>query len=202
MTTIRRFTLRDTMVLVVATALGLALARWPYARLRETSTYLPTAIASPQPPATLQNESLVRAIIGTATQLSTLFYPSVMTFSVAILILSLAQPRPRLRQVFRQPGVAACAAAVLACFVSFLLLTSDTIWARNKSVFSAVGVNYWLSSSRSAGFAVVGAWIVLALGGRWQSGRSWIDHTGRALGICWLAALALEFAIRWSSLLC
>ncbi len=38
------------------------------------------------------------------------------------------------------------------------------------------------------GFAVAGAWLVLALGGSWSRGQGWVDRLGRVIGWCWIAA--------------
>jgi len=35
--------------------------------------------------------------------------------------------------------------------------------------------------------AVAGAWLVLILAGRWRPGPSWIDRSGRVMGVLWVA---------------
>lgn len=203
MTTIRRFTLRDAMVLVMAAAIGLTFARWHLSYFQYLSTLsshnYPVAIL-PQPP--LHVSRWIHELVWLVGLRAMVIYPSVMTFSIAILILSLAQPRPRVWRVFRQPGVIACAAAVLSCLSTFLVLipTSMYMLTFDEPAFGSWGINYWHQTARSAGLTVSGAWIALALGGYWRSGRNWIDRMGRVLGICWLGALALETASMLTSL--
>jgi hypothetical protein len=55
-------------------------------------------------------------------------------------------------------------------------------------------LNTALQMPRWAGFVVAGAWIALALAGRWRPERSWIDRLGRAIGVFWIAA-AIHFLI-------
>jgi hypothetical protein len=50
-----------------------------------------------------------------------------------------------------------------------------------------------LSYTPEAGFAVAGAWLALALGGRWRPEPSWIDRLGRAVGWLWIAALMVNW---------
>jgi hypothetical protein len=40
--------------------------------------------------------------------------------------------------------------------------------------------------------AVVVAWVILLLSGRWRSEPSWIDRLGRALGVFWIVWAVLE----------
>jgi hypothetical protein len=55
-------------------------------------------------------------------------------------------------------------------------------------------LNTALQMPRATGFVVAGAWIALALAGRWRPERSWIDRLGRAIGVFWIAA-AIHFLI-------
>ena len=45
----------------------------------------------------------------------------------------------------------------------------------------------------SVGLAVVLVWITLWLSGGWRSEPSWIDRSGRFLGLFWIVAYAIEF---------
>jgi hypothetical protein len=43
--------------------------------------------------------------------------------------------------------------------------------------------------------AVAGAWLALALSGRWRPERDWLDRAGRVLGVCWIVA---PFITAWT----
>jgi hypothetical protein len=44
----------------------------------------------------------------------------------------------------------------------------------------------WLILLSYTGWAVCAAWTVLWLAGVWRAERSWIDRTGRVLGVYWV----------------
>jgi len=45
-----------------------------------------------------------------------------------------------------------------------------------------------LEMPRVAGLVVGGAWLALAMAGRWRPERSWVDRLGRAIGVFWIAS--------------
>jgi hypothetical protein len=45
--------------------------------------------------------------------------------------------------------------------------------------------------------AVIAVWAILFLSGRGRPEASWIDRTGRALGICWIAVAFLFWFSRY-----
>ena len=44
-----------------------------------------------------------------------------------------------------------------------------------------------------AGTAVLVAWLILALSGRWRRERGWIDAVGLVLGLVWVGLLGLDW---------
>jgi hypothetical protein len=112
-------------------------------------------------------------------------------WTVAILIIRLSPPRPPLRRLVFQPGMAACGAATLwLAFKMSLLLVLTAIPNKWMFVFMYLGDGVALTSWAAP--AVAGAWSVLALSGRWRPERGWIDRSGRLLGASWLVLEALN----------
>jgi hypothetical protein len=50
--------------------------------------------------------------------------------------------------------------------------------------------------SDQAGLAVLVAWLVLIVSGRWRPEHSWLDDAGRALG--WACLALSAFTLTWS----
>src|SRR5947209_1686828 len=89
-----KFTLLDAMVLIAATAFGLAISM---GNLRAMSPALPPVI---------------RALLA--------IVPCAGTWTIALALLYLRRPRPSIHDISRRPGSLACGAAMLA--FSFRLL--------------------------------------------------------------------------------
>lgn len=87
----RKFTLLDAMILVAATAAGLAFLR----------LFLAEGRFFQGAPFQGQFTSYVLSGIEAA-------YPFLTTWTFALVILRLRQLRPRFRRIVRQPGMAAC----------------------------------------------------------------------------------------------
>jgi hypothetical protein len=96
------------------------------------------------------------------------------------LVLRLRRPRPAWRALLRQPGTAAALAMVFGLFWGTgCLLTAfpervDPMTAAPAAIGGSVGA----------------AWLILALGRRWDPEPGWIDRLGRILG-CIAIATAL-----------
>jgi hypothetical protein len=107
----------------------------------------------------------------------------------------LREPRQARSLLFRQPGVAACAAMVAALMTAG---ANTALWFVRWIEFQEV----WLSNgflsvlleiaARHASFCVVAVWAYLAFGGLWASGRNWVNWLGGALGV-----LALLNSVLW-----
>ncbi len=100
---LRKFTLFDAIFLVAATAAGLALLKMLIGggRLFQGTPF--------------QGRFSSYVLSGIEA-----IYPFLMIGTFALVILRLRQPRPRIRKLVRQPGMAACAAASLVSVVQLL----------------------------------------------------------------------------------
>jgi hypothetical protein len=47
------------------------------------------------------------------------------------------------------------------------------------------------------GAAVIATWVILAVSGHWHSERSWIDRTGRMIGIGWVLDFLLSTGLEY-----
>jgi hypothetical protein len=107
--------------------------------------------------------------------------------SLGLLILRWKGPRPSRRRIFRQPGFVACLVACLSTILSALSTFRlalrigylDHI-AEFSSYFTSFLDTTWI------GCDVLTVWLALALSGRWRAEPSWIDRTGRAVGLIWI----------------
>ena len=200
MPTPRRFLLSDAIVLVAATAVGLFVVR-PY--------YAVTSIDSSPPFAGAP------WIVGWAScvwNCLVLAFPIVMAWTLAIVGLRLRPPRPRWRQLVRQPGFVAglMAAAVLAVrLIGFATMCARLVgqpqlyvmWVgRTGGGGAHMGLppgnlyfelDHFLGTMALIGVSVAATWIFLLAAGAWRPERGWIDRTGRALGSFWIATLPL-----------
>jgi hypothetical protein len=176
----RRFGLLDAMILVAATAAPLSLARSALS-LEHAGLWQKLLVMTP-------------ALLG--------------GWTVALLAIRLRSPRPTLRRLLRQPGAAASLAAVSTIAVCLLFVGIALLvrFLRFQSHASAIRqMNRVIGTSRPVLFdwpmqvigtlsecmtlvgpAVLGAWVVLALGGRRRPERGLIDGLGRLVGVAWI----------------
>jgi Zn-finger nucleic acid-binding protein len=108
-----------------------------------------------------------------------------------LLVLRRLPPRPSWRRAARQPGIAACLAALLALLwvglaaaLMTLLLAFFPGWPADRLRFAQdliVGHVFPL-----VGLAVASAWSRMLLSGRWPRPADWIDRAGRVVGLNWL----------------
>jgi hypothetical protein len=139
--------------------------------------------------------------------------PFAMAFTPAVLAARLLGPRPRFRQIASQPGLVACAAAVLVmvlrCAGEVLAYLPGELTKFSSPVrlpsppfirysgppplpLGRIAQNIVLESfpfftAPLVGIAVLVAWLVLAANGRFRPVPDWVDRTGRALGVYWMA---------------
>jgi hypothetical protein len=172
----RPFTLGDAMILIIALALGLALAR-PDIRSIAHGTYSVPHSAIRTQTGVVQLGGLYNLVV-----LSFLFF-----LLPAFLILRLKRPRPRLRSTMGQPGFAACAAP-FAVYVGALLLSALAPSGAGQRVFE-IAVQVLLAA------AVPLAWVSLIATRRWDPEPSWIDRLGRSLGALWMVSVATQLVL-------
>jgi hypothetical protein len=120
-------------------------------------------------------------------------HPSVVVWTLALLVLECLHFRPPLRRVASQPGFVACCAVamVIVLFGSMNFVTSKAIhyvpiWIK---VHHYLGLTLNFHHGQCA--AAAAAWLTLALTGRWRPRPDWLDRAGRVLGIFWIAIIPL-----------
>jgi hypothetical protein len=176
----RRFTLTDVLVLIAATAAGLAADcyLWSDAALGfEVRSWGIWALPD------------LRSLVDCGIVLST---PPAVMWSAATVAFHLRRPRERMRRAVRRPGMAACCASTSA---SIMGIGVAGCAALGRNDFSArLLLAYGLPLM--AGSAVAAVWLVLVLSRNWNPSSLWPDRLGRLLGGYWLASItALAFAV-------
>jgi hypothetical protein len=155
----RRPTIADAMIVCAAVAAWFAIVRASLP-IRD----FPARMAVP-----FGWEAAILAALGTST--------------VALLAMRLIPPRPPIRRLALQAGFAACLVASLACSaVGMPALAYNTITGQSWNPAGLLE-----GFTHGPGFAVAGAWLILALGGIWRPvPADWLDRLGRAAGVTWI----------------
>jgi hypothetical protein len=168
----RRFTLLDGMIVVGAVALWLGQRRYWWYTDEYVWSNLRYYLFEPAP----WSKNRLDALLGNLLPLAT---PMVISATVASLVFRLRKPRPRRHRLAGY--VFACALyAIRPPFTRAGGLTSP-----EDDMFIGTFSYAW---APLAGFGVVVAWGLLALGRRWRAEASWVDRLGRVIG---LASIAL-----------
>jgi hypothetical protein len=165
----RRFTILDAMAFVAATAVGLALALW----LRPKGGFLPTP-----------GEPLDYWVwFGPPSGLA-------VAWGFALFLIRLRAPRPRWRRLARQPGFVASAMTIGPIPIGILLASAFDFIPRYPFPRPTTYVQewYWRIAIEIIPTAIGGAWLALALSGRWKPEPTWVDRIGRGLGLFWVAS--------------
>jgi hypothetical protein len=114
--------------------------------------------------------------------------PIVIALAIVGFARVLREPKLERRLLFRQPGVAACAAIVAALFTAG---ANTALWLVRLLEFQ----EQWLSNgfpdailldgaSRHLSISVIAAWAYLAFGGMWaRRGGNWVNWLGGTLGV-------------------
>jgi len=172
----RPFTLGDAMILIIALALGLTIARPGIIVIADTLRTVP--------------RKQLRTLAG-AVSLGRFLNIVVLNFLFfllpAFLIVRLKRPRAPLRSLICQPGFAACAAPVaffFACLPLALLAPSGLA----GQVIEVAG------QVLLAG-AVPLAWLFLATTHQWAPELSWIDRSGRILAALWMVSVPAHLVL-------
>jgi hypothetical protein len=168
----RRFTLADVMVLVAATAPGLLLLR--------AAVDLDLFNRSANPKAPPGRNFVEYLSVSGGCILSTLTF--------AVLVLSLYKARGNFRQIIGGPGFIACAAVAAAsvlpvCYFAIGMMCDTGLGSFRAPLYFN---NLFARLTHGAGPMIGGAWIALALSGRWRPGPAWTDRLGCMLGLAWI----------------
>jgi hypothetical protein len=172
----RKFTLLDAMVLIAATAIAFV----PIRLFLWENWHFPDELSVP-------------GIWQTGLEVNVSLVPLGMSLSIALLFLSMKQPRPKLRRVYRKPGMAAVTVALVYAMLSTMGYAVFSYFspAFNKHMFDdSNSMMLWIRIGMQPIFLVGGAvasvWIVMWLNGTWRAEPSWIDRAGRTLGVYWI----------------
>jgi hypothetical protein len=178
---VRRFSLVDVMGLIAALGIGFALARG-YWRCVSVLTYLvrsePSNVGVPGP------REWAYACVPSLLAVTSLLWP-----------LRLMPPRPRLPRCARSPGLVPASVAIIALLIALAKVLLGLPAFRHMGGFPGVGtvdlgelVSLRVVAAKDMmGPAIAVSWLILWLGGGWRPERSWIDRTGRAFGVLWIA---------------
>jgi hypothetical protein len=170
----RRFNIGDAMIIVVALATGLALARVALYQMGGWISMI-RQLGSPGWP-TWWN------MFWTAVQILFCF---IVALIPALIVVCLRRPRPPLRRVALQPGFVALCVLVLVGMIDVDAIYLDLVsWPP-------------LVHAVLPGAAVLASWLVLVVFRCWQPERSWIDRTGRLIGVFWIATIPWAIFFLW-----
>jgi hypothetical protein len=217
MTPPRKFLVSDAIVLVAATAVGLAVVKPYYAAMTPLRWTPPFPFGA-----------RFLGWIEVIWVCLVLASPFVMAWTLGILGLRLRRPRAPWRRLVRQPGLVAglMAALVLVLrlpgFVTMCLrvMGQPNLGLRNVTSIGGGGIgrsggafmglppgylwfdaDHFLNTMAMIGVAVESSWVLLLVSGRWRPERSWIDRAGQVLGWFWIAILPLtgwwDFHVRF-----
>lgn len=118
--------------------------------------------------------------------------------TLALIALRLRRPRPSLRRVLIQPGMAACCAVAVITAVDAVswLIYGLQVGSEGRVDFVA---RYWRGNWGHPAWGVAAVCLALVLGRRWRRERGWIDGFGRLLGVLWMLTLLCDWPFgRWT----
>lgn len=175
----RNFGVADGLVLVAATAAGLASTRmW--------APYPPTRMLFDELFTPRRGWSVAHAA-GVLAVVSLYFVPFLAAWTSACLLLRLRGPRGSRRRLVRQPGAMACLVATVAVvLVAVAELVSWTMASHNDTLHMQREVGAVMNTSRQAGIAVFWCWVTMVLFGHWRPEASWLDRSGCSCGAAWM----------------
>jgi hypothetical protein len=183
-------TVLDAILLVAATAIGLALVRMTYSH--------PILRWKLEPFET--DDLAARTLLERIGVWVIIMSPLLVAWTVVLPILRWIPPRPAPRRLLRQPGMVACGGGVLI-MVAGSVINILMFFYYGFAMFWDVGLFEWqglderhvssaqiltLTDLRHVGLFVAVAWSALALTGRWRPAPDWVDRLGRAIGFAWI----------------
>jgi hypothetical protein len=185
----------DFATLIAATAVSLAWLRYAFGDFREFGEEFRESIAAVAAPP-IDWESWSWAAYSICGLLMAVFAPFCWAWTVALLLLRLRQPRPRLRRLARQPGaIASHSAAIILVPAALILLCLAvvTVIEFESQQWESILRSSFVLVPALTGLVVLSAWATLLVGRRWRAESSWIDRAGRILGAYWISAIGLAF---------
>jgi hypothetical protein len=106
----------------------------------------------------------------------------------AVLILGLYRAHPSRRDAARGLGLVTCFVAIAASILPILWFAGTVLVESQRPypVYSVAFNNAFARWMIAAGPMILGAWIALAIQGRWRPNPTWTDRAGCVLGSCFL----------------
>ena len=188
-------TLLDAILLVSSVAIGLGTFQWAHRSMFQGWIWmLDHGLPAP-------GDWRAINIVVTCSDAMTLLIPIAAPWTFLLLVLRMRPPRPRWRQIWRQPGMAACLAVLVGwCWslLAVLLAFNATHVARpNRTLTQFHWTQKYLSDGvfMYVGLAVAAVWAHLWISGRWRRSADWIDFMGRIVGALWIA-IGFVWAVR------
>lgn len=181
----RPFRITDGMILVAATAVGLATSKWitPPSRRISMSKF-----------AERVNELGDLTIAAFETVVHYAIFPALPTlaaWSTACFFLHFSKDRPPIRRLLRRPGFVA---SLISCVmvVILLLFWSVGMLAHWKMVTSwSFGISMFSILSLGLTPGIGCCWMYMWLVGSWRPVPTWLDRLERSLGVVWLVSTAI-----------
>lgn len=179
-------TLLEAILLVGSAAIGLGMFQWAHRSMFQGWIWM----LDHGLPA--RGDWMAINLVVTCTDTMVLFIPLAAPWTFLLLLLRMRPPRPSWRRIWRQPGMAACLAALLGWIWSLLavLVAFDAtqVARTNRTITLFHWVQKYLSDGvfMYVGLAVAATWICLWISGRWRQSADWIDFMGRVVGVLWI----------------
>jgi hypothetical protein len=173
----RPLTLLDAIILIAAFACGLG--GWLF---RQRGMFYRGAAYEPIPV----------GIFG----LSAVALASILTLALCygVVIASLRPPRPSWCRLSARPGFVACFTAVVTSLVHWAIHAPHVNFANPHLLPNWMTILWFYTLCAfpiHIAPALVSAWLLLKVGGRWDAKTDWIDHLGLVLGGLYLVLAAL-----------
>jgi hypothetical protein len=103
----------------------------------------------------------------------------------------LRSPSKLTRRMLRSPGAVALVVGSFTAGLALVELLVDWPIVPARPLGDRVILLLFFGVSIPIGASILGAWIIMAVSGRWRCRRDWRDRLGRALGFGWLGYLSL-----------
>ena len=120
--------------------------------------------------------------------------PLLMSLATALMAAGLLPPRSRLSELCRRPGFTACWVTTLVMAIDAVIMFAmnpDRVINLDRFIL-CFSFGYFWRTTAQIGFGVLIAWTTLALAGCWRAEPSWIDRSGRVLGVVWIIAFIAD----------
>ncbi|MFI5459715.1 MAG: hypothetical protein ACHRXM_30180 [Isosphaerales bacterium] len=191
----RRMTLLDAVLLVGSAAIGMGMYQLSRRNLFRGWIWI-ADLGIPD----IHTWSTTQALV-TCSDITVHLVPLVAPWTFLLIALRMRSPRPSWRRIWRQPGMAACLAALFGWFwsvVALLLAMNVGYVARSRrNITPEDWAQKYLADEvfMYVGLAVAVTWLVQYFSGRWRRSADWIDLMGRVLGVLWIV-IGLVWTLR------